>query len=107
MTRHPLEPGDWIVYVPAYRTANGSTKVLGGPWRHGKLERAGVDGWTIVNASGGESFVMTRDIVRQTLSRGEAIDLVDRLTATQNEYIKARDALAPTFEQRVRDLLNK
>lgn len=109
MSREPITPerGDWIVYTPdAARVDRTTPKVLDGPWRYGKLEKKGVDGWTIVNAAGSETFVMDREIVNVKLTRGEAIDTVDKLTATQYQFIQERDALKPKFEQRIRDLLN-
>lgn len=102
-----IAAGDWIVYKAAdTRHASGETGVLGGPWRHGKLTKPGVDGWTIKNAAGGETFVMARDIVAATLSRGEAILLIEKLAKVQQEYIRERDTLTPRFQEHVNALLN-
>lgn len=108
MTRKlDIAAGDWIVYtVDKARHSSGETCVLGGPWRHGKLTKPGIDGWTIKNAAGGETFVMTRDIVAGCLSRGEAIMLIEKLAKIQFEYIAERDTLTPRFQQRIDALLN-
>jgi len=105
--REPVEPevGDWIVYNPA-STSIFDVKSLGGPWRYAKLKARGVSGWTAVPENNHPIFVLDRDIVRVCLSRGEAYDLVAKLTATQSDYTTERNALKPRFEQRIRDLLN-
>lgn len=99
-----LAIGDWIVYASPHRNGNDSA-VFGGPWRHAKLLKQGVDGWTVQNASG-QTFVMTRDVIAVCLSRGEAIIIADKLTETQQEFIRERDALKPRFQARIDAILN-
>lgn len=102
--RETPEPGDWIVYTRKNTHVRGPA--LGGPWTHGKLIERKVGGWNVKPIAGSTMFVLDDDILRITLSRGEAIDIADKLEATNSEYVKERAALKPRFEQRIRDLLN-
>jgi hypothetical protein len=98
-----FEAGDWIVYT---RKERGFADALGGPWSYGKLTRKGVDGWTVWIPNGTTPFIMTREIVRVTLSQGEALDLVDKLTTAQRLYQVERAALKPKFQAQIDALLN-
>lgn len=106
--REPVvaETGDWVVYTKAHRES-WLTKTFGGPWSHAKLLERKVGGWNAKPQSNSNIFLYDREIVRVTLSRGEAIDLADKLNETQAEYIRERDNLKPRFQTRIDALLNK